>query len=112
MVKRDALGHVIVETVPYLVTARNEGIGDDEREEIAGYISANPTMGEIIQGTGGARKASAAGRGKVKAADIASLRTMRLTIDRRSRFKYMEKTNKRIYLKRRKRHAESTKPIS
>jgi hypothetical protein len=62
MVKRDTLGHVIVETVPYLAAARNEGVSDDEREEIAAYISANPTIGEIIQGTGGARKARAAGR--------------------------------------------------
>jgi hypothetical protein len=58
--------HTIIETPAFLASARDEGISDDERAAMVSYISGNPTAGEIMPGTGGARKLRFAGRGKGK----------------------------------------------
>lgn len=58
--------HTIIETPAFLASARDEGIIDDERAAMVSYISKNPNAGEIMPGTGGARKLRFAGRGKGK----------------------------------------------
>lgn len=58
--------HTVVETKPFVRSAAAAGMVDDEREELIEYLAANPMAGDMIQGTGGARKVRFAGRGKGK----------------------------------------------
>ena len=58
--------HSVVETPDYLTDAKEAGIAEIERERIVATVSANPTAGDEIPGTGGARKLRFAGRGKGK----------------------------------------------
>jgi len=58
--------HTVVETPAFLASAADERIGDDERQAIVLFMASNPDVGEIIPGTGGARKVRFAGRGKGK----------------------------------------------
>jgi hypothetical protein len=58
--------HTVIETPAFLASAADEQIAEDEREAIASYMAANPSAGEIVPGTGGARKVRFAGRGKGK----------------------------------------------
>jgi len=58
--------HTVVETPAFLASARDEGISDDERASMVSYLGLNPDAGEIMPGTGGARKLRFAGRGKGK----------------------------------------------
>jgi hypothetical protein len=58
--------HTVIETARFLVSAEREGIGEEERASIVAFIAAHPTAGEVIPGTGGARKVRFAGRGKGK----------------------------------------------
>jgi hypothetical protein len=58
--------HAVIETPAFLASAADEGIGEEERTAIVAYVAARPTAGEVIQGTGGARKLRFAGRGKGK----------------------------------------------
>lgn len=58
--------HSVIETAPYLASAKDQHVSDDERQAIVDYISANPDAGVIMAGTGGARKIRFAGRGKGK----------------------------------------------
>ena len=56
----------IVETPAYLSDARGLGLTEAERDFIVAWIAANPDAGDVIQGTGGARKVRFAGKGKGK----------------------------------------------
>jgi len=56
----------IIETPTYLRDARQAGLGEEALVGIANVIAANPTAGELMPGTGGARKVRVAGRGKGK----------------------------------------------
>ncbi|WP_368518888.1 type II toxin-antitoxin system RelE/ParE family toxin [Rhizobium sp.] len=56
----------VIETPAYLASAKDEGLTIAEREAIVSYIAANPEAGDIMPGTGGARKLRFAGRGKGK----------------------------------------------
>lgn len=58
--------HTVIETPAFLTSAAEEGISEAERAEIVAYIAANPDAGEMMTGTGGARKVRVAGRGKGK----------------------------------------------
>src|SRR5580704_5772096 len=58
--------HTVIETPAFLASAADERIGEDERAAIVSYMAANPDAGEIMPGTGGARKVRFAGRGKGK----------------------------------------------
>jgi hypothetical protein len=58
--------HTVIETPAFLASARDEGISDDERSAMVSYVSRNPDAGEVMPGTGGARKLRFAGRGKGK----------------------------------------------
>lgn len=46
----------VVEFDAYLSAAEDAGMSDEIRSEIALAISINPTLGELMVGTGGARK--------------------------------------------------------
>ncbi len=61
-----ALLHGLVETSEFIGAARSVGLTDADREAIVDRIAAFPQMGDVIPGTGGARKVRFAGRGKGK----------------------------------------------
>lgn len=48
--------HCVMETEAFSRQAAKVGLTDDERLEIAVLLSEEPTRGELIPGTGGARK--------------------------------------------------------
>jgi hypothetical protein len=48
--------HAVIETTPYVAHAKAAGVEQDELDEIAATIAANPRAGAIIRGSGGARK--------------------------------------------------------
>ena len=54
--------HVVVETPQF----RSAGLSDQQRIAIIDQVAATPMAGDLIQGTGGARKVRFAGRGKGK----------------------------------------------
>jgi hypothetical protein len=56
----------VVETPDYLSDARAAGLSESERRAIVDYLAADPSAGDMIVGSGGARKArvAAPGRGK------------------------------------------------
>jgi hypothetical protein len=56
----------VIETPAFLASAADEGISDAERAEIVSFMAANPSAGDMIVGSGGARKVRFAGRGKGK----------------------------------------------
>ena len=56
----------VVETRAFLSDARSLGLPEAERLAIVAWIAANPSAGEVIEGTGGARKVRFAGKGKGK----------------------------------------------
>jgi hypothetical protein len=58
--------HTVIETEAYQRSAIASGVSKQERLDISNYVSANPSAGEIMKGTGGARKIRFAGRGKGK----------------------------------------------
>lgn len=58
--------HTVIETPGYLASARDENVTEEERAEIVSFLAANPDAGDIMAGTGGARKVRFAGRGKGK----------------------------------------------
>lgn len=58
--------HEVVELPAYLRAAGDVGFSEDERTAVIDALAANPKLGELIVGTGGARKFRWAGRGKGK----------------------------------------------
>ena len=56
----------VVETPAFVSDARSLGLPDVERFAIVTWIAANPAAGDVIEGTGGARKVRFAGKGKGK----------------------------------------------
>jgi hypothetical protein len=56
----------VVETPAFLNDARSLGLPDADRLAIVTWIAANPAAGDVIEGTGGARKVRFAGKGKGK----------------------------------------------
>ena len=56
----------VVETPAFLGDVRSLGLSDGERFAIVTWIAANPQAGDVIEGTGGARKVRFAGKGKGK----------------------------------------------
>ena len=58
--------HTVLETRSFGNAAKSLGLSDDERHEIWTAIAGNPLLGDIIKGTGGARKTRFGGRGKGK----------------------------------------------
>jgi hypothetical protein len=60
------MSHTVVETPDYLADAKDTGISAEERSLIVTTLANDPMTGEVIPGTGGARKVrfGAPGRGK------------------------------------------------
>lgn len=56
----------VVETPDYLADAKSAGLTEAERKHIIDLVANNPTLGDRIEGTGGARKLRFAGRGHGK----------------------------------------------
>ena len=56
----------VIETEAYLRDAKGAGMNEDERKAAVDLVSANPESGDVMQGTGGVRKARLAGRGRGK----------------------------------------------
>ena len=56
----------IIETPAYLSDAKTLGLTDIERAIIVDYLAQHPSAGEVLPGTGGARKVRFGGRGKGK----------------------------------------------
>lgn len=58
--------HTVIEMHGYLSSAKDENVTEEERSEIVSFIASNPDAGDIMAGTGGARKVRFGGRGKGK----------------------------------------------
>lgn len=58
--------HSILFTPTFDRHAREAGLTEDELGTIASTLAANPLAGDLIKGTGGARKVRFAGRGRGK----------------------------------------------
>lgn len=56
----------VVETPDYLADAKSAVLTETERADIVELLSKTPTAGDLIAGTGGARKLRIGGRGKGK----------------------------------------------
>lgn len=55
----------VIETPEFLIAARRV-LTDAERTELVDFLAANPTAGDLMPGTGGARKLRWAAKGKGK----------------------------------------------
>jgi hypothetical protein len=58
--------HTVIETGSYLSQAAKLGLSPEERDEIVDWFAGVPDVGDVMKGTGGARKARIAGRSKGK----------------------------------------------
>lgn len=58
--------HTVVETPEYLRAAKKAGMTEAERDAAVSVIAANPEAGDLIEGSGGARKVRIARQGKGK----------------------------------------------
>jgi hypothetical protein len=58
--------HVVAELPGFAAAVRAAGLADDERARIIDRIAADPEAGDLIAGTGGARKVRFAKRGMGK----------------------------------------------
>jgi hypothetical protein len=58
--------HAVILSATFLADCHDAGLSEDEVSKIVAAISSNPLLGDIIPGTGGARKYRFAGRGKGK----------------------------------------------
>ncbi|HEV2097407.1 MAG TPA: type II toxin-antitoxin system RelE/ParE family toxin [Stellaceae bacterium] len=56
----------VIETPSYLADCRRAALSDEEMSDIVATISADSSAGDLIPGTGGARKLRFPGRGKGK----------------------------------------------
>ena len=48
--------HSVIETPTYLADAKQAGMDADERAAVITYVAVNPQAGDMMAGTGGARK--------------------------------------------------------
>lgn len=58
--------HTVALTSVFLTQAKRHGLSQEEVDDIIEVLSDNPQAGDIMAGTGGARKLRHAGRGKGK----------------------------------------------
>ena len=66
----------VIETPSFLADAKEAGMDADEREAVVLFLSANPQAGDVMAGTGGARKFRFKRPGTGSQAAIASCPTM------------------------------------
>jgi len=48
--------HSVIETPSFLADAKEAGMGEDERAQLVIFLSVHPKAGDVMPGTGGARK--------------------------------------------------------
>lgn len=58
--------HTVIETNAYLAAAKDAGMSADEQVAVVDRIAADPQVGEVMPGCGGARKLRVAKPGKGK----------------------------------------------
>jgi mRNA-degrading endonuclease RelE of RelBE toxin-antitoxin system len=58
--------HTVIETPTFLSDCRRAGLSENARLDIVDAIADDPLAGDVITGTGGARKRRFPGRGKGK----------------------------------------------
>jgi mRNA-degrading endonuclease RelE of RelBE toxin-antitoxin system len=58
--------HAVLETPTFLRDVARSGMSEDEHDHIVRFLAYNPMPGDVIPGTGGARKVRFGGRGKGK----------------------------------------------
>lgn len=58
--------HTVIETHAYIAAAKDAGMTAEEMASVVNVIAANPLVGEIMPGCGGARKLRVAKPGKGK----------------------------------------------
>ena len=58
--------HTVIETATYLAAAEDAGMTPGDRERAVLTLSADPTAGDLMVGTGGCRKLRLSGRGQGK----------------------------------------------
>jgi hypothetical protein len=58
--------HVVVETAPFIAAAKAARLSEGDVGRIIDHLARRPDAGDLIQGTGGARKVRFAARGKGK----------------------------------------------
>lgn len=58
--------HTVIETFSFVSATKDAGMTDVERHELVVFLSKNPEAGDLIQGTGGARKVRVPFKGKGK----------------------------------------------
>ena len=58
--------HAVIQTPAFIVAVQAAGLSADEVDMVVSLVSADPMAGDVMQGTGGARKLRVAGRGKGK----------------------------------------------
>jgi len=58
--------HAVIETSTFIRDADRASVSEGERDSMIDEIAANPIAGDVIPGTGGARKIRFRGRGKGK----------------------------------------------
>lgn len=46
----------VIETKEFLAAVKRAGMGDEEREALISLVANEPTVGDLMQGTGGCRK--------------------------------------------------------
>jgi mRNA-degrading endonuclease RelE of RelBE toxin-antitoxin system len=56
----------VIQTPTFLADAKAAGLDDTELAEISATIATNPLIGDIVPGTGGARKIRFGGKGRGK----------------------------------------------
>jgi hypothetical protein len=65
--------HTVVELRTFIASCDREGVSVEERFEIIEAIAADPQRGDLIPGTGGARKVRFAGKGRGKSGGYRTL---------------------------------------
>lgn len=58
--------HAVILSATFLTDCGDAGLSEDEVSKIVEVLASNPLLGDLIPGTGGARKYRFAGRGKGK----------------------------------------------
>jgi hypothetical protein len=62
--------HTVIETPEYLQDAKDAGLSGDAMAAIIQIIASDPKAGDVMVGTGGARKLRFAASGKGKRGDV------------------------------------------
>ena len=95
--------HTVTETPDYLRDARAAGLSENERSANVDDVASHPEAGDLIPGTGGARKIRLAGRGKGKSAKGDKIN---LTVAERNEFKTILTEGAAAYRKGLRRHEQ------